>query len=249
MNPSSLIFVAVIAAWGVYMVPKVRQQRPHVGSGRVGDAVSKSLRVLARRDAVAGDERLVTSSADYSLKAVPDAGPAPVASPAARREAMRRATRRRRRVLGVLVALLLSTVGLVEWTVTSPWSLIVPVTLIAAWLVACRVMVRKERPVSILRPVSAEADVEAVSVTAQVELALEEDGHPIDDATGSWTPVSAPLPSYIDATVAQRSVRTIDLDGTGVFSAGHNDADSALAREAELVRTRIAEREQQRKSG
>lgn len=249
MNPSSLIFVAVIAAWGVYMVPKVRQQRTHVTSGKVGDAVSRSLRVLARRDAVAGDERLVTSSADYSLKAVPDTAPAQVASPAARREAVRRATCRRRRVLGVLVGLLLTTAGLVEWTVASPWSLIAPVTLIAAWLVACRVMVRKERPVSILRPMSAEADVEAVSVTAQVDLALEEDGAPIEEAGDSWTPVSAPLPGYIDATVAQRSVRTIDLDGTGVFSAGHNEADSALAREAELVRARIAERQQQRKSG
>lgn len=249
MNPSSLIFVAVIAAWGVYMVPKVRQQRTHTGSGRVGDAVSRSLRVLARRDAVDGDERLVTSSADYSLKAVPDVAPARAISPANRREAARRATRRRRRVLGVLVALLLTNAGLVEWTVVSPWSLTAPVVLIAAWLIACRMMVRKERPVSILRPTTAEADVEAVSVTAHVELALEEDGAPDAEVTDSWTPVSAPLPSYIDATVAQRSVRTIDLDGTGVFSAGHNEADSALAREAELVRARIAQREQQRKSG
>lgn len=247
MNPSSLIFVAVIAAWGVYMVPKVRQQRAHSSSGRVGDAVSRSLRVLARRDAVAGDERLVTSSADYSLKAVPDVAPVQVASPAARREAGRRATRRRRRVLGVLVALLLTTVGLAEWTVVSPWSLIAPVTLTAAWLVACRMMVRKERPVSILRPATAEADAEAASVAAQVELALDEDGAP-DDATDSWTPVPVPLPSYVDATLAQRSVRTIDLDATGVFSAGHNEADSALAREAEVVRARIAERQQQRKT-
>lgn len=248
MNPSSLIFVAVIAAWGVYMVPKVRQQRAHVSSGRVGDAVSRSLRVLARRDAVAGDERLVTSSADYSLKAVPDVASVQVASPAGRREAARRATRRRRRVLGVLVALLLATAGLAEWTVVSPWSLIAPVTLIAAWLVACRAMVRKERPVSILRPATAETDAEAVSVTAQVELALDEDGAPTDDAADSWTPVPVPLPSYVDAAVAPRSVRTIDLDATGVFSAGHNEADSALAREAELVRARIAERQQQRKS-
>ena len=248
MNASSLIFVAVIAAWGVYMVPKIREERANVGPGRVGDAMSRSLRVLARRDAVAGDERLVTSSADYSMKAVPDTAPARAISPAARREAARRATRRRRRVLGILVALLLTNAGLIEWTVVSPWSLIAPVTLIAAWLVACRRMVRKERPVSILRPTTAEADAEAVSVTAQVELALEEDGAPIEDPTQSWTPVSVPLPSYVDAAVAQRSVRTIDLDATGVFSAGHNDADSALAREAELVRARIIEREQQRKS-
>ncbi|BBH16902.1 hypothetical protein Back2_11890 [Nocardioides baekrokdamisoli] len=241
-----MIFVAVLAAWGVYMVPKVRQQRAHVSTGKVGDAVSRSLRILARRDAVAGDERLVTSSADYSLKAVPDAAPAPV--PTARREAARRAARRRRRVLGALVILLLTNAGLVEWTVVSPWSLIAPVTLIAAWLVACRMMVRKERPMSILRPAAAEADAEAVSVTAQVELALDEDGAPIDAQTDSWTPVSVPLPSYVDAAVAQRSVRTIDLDATGVFSAGHNEADSALAREAELVRARIAERQQQRQT-
>ena len=255
MNASSLIFVALLAAWGVYLVPKLReQQAPTASSGRMGEAFSKTVRVLARRDAVAGAQRLITDATDYLKPATvtPIAAARKPLSPAVRREIARRAARRRRRVLIALTLLLIIIGGLAEWHVLPLWSLISPVALIAAWLFACRRMVLKERPVSILRPVNAETDPEAVSVTSQVELALEEDGAPVEaitpDPTGSWTPVAVPLPGYVDQPVAPRSVRTIDLDGTGVWSAGHNEADSALAREAEVVRQQIVERHQQRKT-
>jgi len=42
-----------------------------------------------------------------------------------------------------------------------------------------------------------------------------------------------PLPTYVSKTMAPRSVSTIDLDSTGVWSSGRSASDSALAREAE----------------
>ena len=48
----------------------------------------------------------------------------------------------------------------------------------------------------------------------------------------AWDPVDVPLPTYVSKSVATRGVRTIDLDSTGVWSSGRNEADSALVREA-----------------
>jgi hypothetical protein len=58
-----------------------------------------------------------------------------------------------------------------------------------------------------------------------------------------WDPVPVTLPTYVSKPSARRSVRTIDLDSTGVWTSGRTEADSALAREAEA-----AERVQRRVS-
>lgn len=61
---------------------------------------------------------------------------------------------------------------------------------------------------------------------------------------GMWDPVPVTLPTYVGkATAAPRTVRTIDLDSTGVWTSGRSESDSALAREAEqAARTEKAER-------
>ena len=49
-----------------------------------------------------------------------------------------------------------------------------------------------------------------------------------------WDPVPVTLPTYVTKpTAARRTVRTIDLDSTGVWTSGRTDADAALAREAD----------------
>ncbi len=59
-----------------------------------------------------------------------------------------------------------------------------------------------------------------------------------------WDPVPVTLPTYVDkAPAAPRTVRTIDLDSTGVWTSGRTESDSALAREAE--RTARAEKAEQ----
>ena len=55
------------------------------------------------------------------------------------------------------------------------------------------------------------------------------------DAEGLWDPVPVTLPTYVSKPAARRSVRTIDLDSTGVWTSGRSEADSALAREAEAA--------------
>ncbi|MBC2931568.1 hypothetical protein [Nocardioides sp. zg-1228] len=51
---------------------------------------------------------------------------------------------------------------------------------------------------------------------------------------GGWDMVPTTLPTYVGKPAVQRrTVSTIDLDSTGVWSSGHHDGDSALARSAE----------------
>ena len=49
------------------------------------------------------------------------------------------------------------------------------------------------------------------------------------DGGSLWDPLPVTLPTYVDKPVAKRSVRTIDLGGDGVYSAGHDEADSQTA--------------------
>ena len=51
-----------------------------------------------------------------------------------------------------------------------------------------------------------------------------------------WDPMPVTLPTYVaKPAAAPRSVRTIDLDSTGVWTSGRTDADAQLAREADAA--------------
>ena len=143
--------------------------------------------------------------------------------------------------------------------ITWPW-VAAPAGVLVAWLVACRVSVRAERRQRDVRsaieigypphveeerrrlrhdrrdaddaaaaphpdapvPAPAETPVEAPAVRAEAPVA------------GGWDMVPTTLPTYVSKPAAQRrTVSTIDLDSTGVWSSGRNDEDSALARSAE----------------
>ncbi len=55
-----------------------------------------------------------------------------------------------------------------------------------------------------------------------------------ESIVGGWDMVPTTLPTYVTKSAAQRrTVATIDLESTGVWSSGHSDEDSALARSAE----------------
>jgi hypothetical protein len=51
------------------------------------------------------------------------------------------------------------------------------------------------------------------------------------DGESLWDPLPVTLPTYVDKPVARRSVRTIDLGSEGVYSAGHDEADSQTVSE------------------
>jgi hypothetical protein len=263
---SPFIFVALAVAWAVYLVPQALKHHDEVVRSRSVDRFSHTMRVLARREPVSRtSSRLVvtpgrTPSAPVvttkasSVTAEPAPKPLP---PAVRREAARRAARRRRRVLIALTLGLVAVVVLAAASVLAWPYVAIPGTLMVAWLVACRLMVRRERGVSgpLSRiptvPVAAQAEAAVVdeepealsddtAEVAVVEAPLAEpaagpDPHVPDPAApGLWNPVPVTLPTYVSKPAAERrSVRTIDLDATGVWTSGRTDADAALVREAE----------------
>ncbi len=253
MDLSGLIFVALAVAWAAYLIPKALRHHDDVVRGRSIDRFSQSMRVLARREPVnARMAQLVVTPARAAASTVVSTKPsAAVPSPdqryAARRAAVRKATKRRRRVLTLLVLALVGVTaagvdGRLAWAYVA-----IPAGLLVAWLVACRLMVRKERrwcPVADLE--IDDHEVDASGETLAEEVATE--SPPRDPKL--WDPVPVTLPTYVSKPPARRTVRTIDLDATGVWTSGRTEADSALAREAdaaeaaERVRRRASRKEE-----
>ena len=242
MDLSGLIFVALAVAWAAYLIPKALRHHEEVVRTRSVDRFSSTMRVLARREPV--DRRtsrlVVTPGRPTTQVEAAVSGEPVVATPdliAARRAATNRAARRRRRVLLMLLLANVAVVAVATAHVVSWWWVAAPAALLVAWLTACRLMVRRERA---WRPSVVEQVVEALAEETGEWAAV-----PIDEAeTGAmaavrvddpalWDPVPVTLPTYVDKPAAHRTVRTIDLDSTGVWTSGRSEADSRLARDAE----------------
>ena len=294
---SALIFVALAIAWAAYLIPKALQHHEEAARERPVDRFSERMRVLAHRGATAGlvGAPAAMTQAGSAGVAVAEGAPAVAVAPAVagaaagapeprrqapvvrepepigrpeRREVARRAARRRRRVLGILVLTLVGVggaagVGLLSW-----WYAAAPAALLALWLVACRVTVRRERRTmrrvprssASTRPAPAEAGVTGLDGAAPapadepvVEVldpppsaeppAVAPAAAPVSaasvavtPASSLWDPVPMTLPTYVTKPpAARRTVRTIDLDDTGVWTSGRTRADAALVREADAT--------------
>lgn len=253
MDLSSLIFVALFVAWAVYLVPKALRSHEEETDSRSVDGFSDRLRVLARRDAVSASETvLVPAGRQVPAPPVDEEPAAPTPAPRAPRP-RRSAAQRRRRVLGILLLANLLLVALAVGKVAHPGFVAVPASLLVAWLVACRLMVRRERAARVAsvrkrrrtladEVIAAEDDADAAQEPAPLSDDTDEipvvvaevlDEQPVVEG---WTPVPVTLPTYVAKAPAGRTVRTIDLDSTGVWSSGRNEADSQLAREADAQR-------------
>jgi hypothetical protein len=268
---SALIFVALAVAWAVYLIPKALRHHEIDRVSRSVESFSDRIRVLARREPVsASHASLVVSSSGTTVavaaavEAEDDETEAVEASveqvvvptaPARQKRPAASAAQRRRRVLGLillvnLVAVALAAAGVIGWV----WEAI-PATLLVAWLVACRLMVRKERAVRSARtPVRKRRTTLADPLIADEEADTGEipaigDDIAAPSVAGAWDPLPVTLPTYVGKASAGRTVRTIDLDSTGVWSSGRNEADSALAREADQQRADAAEPDRRRVSG
>ncbi len=241
MDLSALIFVALAVAWAVYLVPKALKHHDDVVRNRSVDRFSHTMRVLARREPVdRRSTRLVVSPGRTPAPPVVTTKARTAAPVAARpeRETARRAARRRRRVLGVILLGLVATAGLAGFGLVAWGWVAIPATLLVAWLVACRLMVRHERNVrfdrTIGHPDRPEDDGVAVEADEPGDDALDDTSQtPAVTDPSLWDPMPVTLPTYVTAPAARRTVRTIDLDSTGVWTSGRSEADTALAREAE----------------
>jgi hypothetical protein len=230
-------------AWAVYLIPKALKHHEDDQRSRTVDRFSASIRVLARREPVdSRTARLVVPGQDPATStatatAEPEAAPVPAPTRdqlRARRAAAARATRRRRRVLG-LILLTGAVVGTLAALAVVPVPYAAaPAGLLVAWLVACRLMVKSERgartssrlPGVVVEPEQTQEDG---PLTEEIEAVAPD---PVPD--GSWDPVPVTLPTYVAKEQATpRTVRTIDLESTGVWTSGHDESDSQIAREAD----------------
>ena len=264
MDLSGLIFVALAVAWAAYLIPKALKHHEDVARTRTVDRFSSTMRVLARREPV--DRRnarlVVTPGRPAAQVEVAAQGKTQVTTAeqlAARRAATNRAARRRRRVLLLLVLANMTVIAVATANVIAWWWVAAPAGLLVAWLVACRLMVRRERtwtPSAVERVVDALVEDALEAETAERPAVLLEDAETgaivavVDDGSGPdlWDPVPVTLPTYVGKATAQRTVRTIDLDATGVWTSGRNDADSQLARDAEEAE-RVARTERKARDG
>lgn len=261
MDPSALIFIALAVAWAAYLLPQAIKQQDRVESTRSVDRFSGRVRVLARREPTSStDARLVVpgrraearvearveAQADGSPRASQRPAPAPVRAltAAQRREAANRAARRRRTVLGVILLALLLVGGL---ALAGPFSFAwtgVPASVLVAWLVACRQMVKRERSAAPVVRSSADDDPTIVTLSPITVDLLDESAEAVDAEESRWDMVPVTLPTYVTKPAAeQRAVSTIDLDSTGVWTSGRTEVDAEIARRAEAER-----REMQRAS-
>jgi hypothetical protein len=232
---SALIFVALAVAWAVYLIPKALKHHEDDQRSRTVDRFSSSMRVLARREPVdSRTARLVVPGQPAAESGEPPA--APVGSPIVSRAAAARATERRRRVLA-LILFACAAIGTLAALALIPAAYVaLPVGLLVAWLVACRLMVKSERAArtSTARPPATRVEQQPVAEDGPVTEEIAVTPAAAVPAPGSWDPVPVTLPTYVSKEPAgRRSVRTIDLDSTGVWTSGHDESDSRLAREAD----------------
>lgn len=270
MDLSALIFVALAGAWAVYLVLEALKAHEVDAQTRSVDKFSDRMRVLARREAVSADRAELVVEGRAPAPVEDDAAPEeeqPAVGESVetaerpqlsrvqiqlRRARAREAAARRRRVLGWILTALAGTcvaagLGQVGWTYVA-----IPAAVLVAWLTACRLMVKRERALRApqrvrkqRRTLADEFLAEEDESVALAEAGTEEIPVVADEAPveGGWDPVPMTLPTYVEKEQAGRTVRTIDLDATGVWSSGRNEADSQLAREAEVAEQAAAAEE------
>lgn len=144
---NGLIFAFVVALWAAYFVPlAVRRYDEASRSGSIEKFSSLSRVIPHKRHVEAEDEVVETPAQPAPAQTV--AEQPRITAPKASRTAARIAARRRRRTLLTLLAAAV-IVGVVAALSYLPlWSIGIPVALIVAWLVACRIQVRGERGIT-----------------------------------------------------------------------------------------------------
>lgn len=263
MGLTGVIYAIIVAAWAFFLVPLALRRNDRTAREHSIERFSSAMRVLSRRDvaAPAADDRLVTPTLrrDDAPAAV---APAPRPSRAAMAAAAARRRRVLSVLLGLTLAVAaVAAFGVLPlWSVAAPVVLVFSFLFVARRQVRLaderfwrEVADARPEPTNVVRrdavrvdashgavrdPDEPTVDIDVSQLRAEV-LATDErvDVVSVQTADGGslWDPVPVTLPTYVDKTVAQRSVRTIDLGEPGTWSAGHSAADSAAARNADAA--------------
>ncbi|MDF9715044.1 hypothetical protein INN71_13030 [Nocardioides sp. ChNu-153] len=268
MDLSGVIFVAVAVAWAAYLIPQALKHHDEAVESRSVERFSATLRVLARRGAVEAPPVTavpVAAPTPAQLRARRAA-----ARRAMQRRRRVLGVLVGLLVIGVLLAAFgvvawgyvsAPVALLVAWLVTC--RVMVkgeraafdharrpapepaqrgPVVLDAASreedLVA---QLEEYDDGEVAELLDASADTQLISAVSR-ELGDEPAAVQDDrDPATLWTPVAAPLPTYVGKDhAAARELPAFDLDDSGIFSSGHDRADS------ELVRRTAVEADEQR---
>ncbi|NNG21275.1 hypothetical protein HJ590_17280 [Naumannella sp. ID2617S] len=239
MGTTGLIFGAIVAAWLAYLVPMYLRRNQNNARPQVDPEARFSNSVQIVRDGNAAFGAGTGEEEDAAL----------VSTPLTRRAAVteiwqteRRMAGRRRNVLVGLGLLLIaltvtSALGHTPW-----WSLAIPGGLIVAFVGVARFSVRamhrqfearlaqvrsgdEEDTVAISREGLVKAEPRQSAVT-EVEL-----GAPEGTPGTLWGPLPVTRPTYVQAPVAPRTVRTIDLSAPVSASEPPVTADGPEVRE------------------
>ncbi|MFL6024650.1 MAG: hypothetical protein ACJ72O_15025, partial [Marmoricola sp.] len=242
--------------WAVYLLPKALRHHDEEDRRRSVEEFSDAVRVVGR--GFAPSRPPVVEPAETPAARVQSPAPSTLT-----RQAAAEAAQRRRRVLALLISML-AVVTVTSYLSYTPWlTTAIPTVLIVAFLVVARLTVRAQQAVRRSAPVQHTEDAPARKATEQpaqqpvldVEADLDTEdtqglsrdelaevvGEPVLDEGGLWDPLPVTLPTYVNKARARRTVRTIELTAstTGITSAGHDAADSALAREAEALQAEV----------
>jgi hypothetical protein len=142
---TGLIVAFVVTVWAAYFVPLALRRYDEAHEQSALEVLSPLSRVIRRAPSISevladeADQVVDEAPVEKAKRAhTPQAGPT--------RAAARVAARRRRRVLITLVVANVIVGGLAGpgYSAIPLWSIAIPVTLLVAWLVACRIQVRHE---------------------------------------------------------------------------------------------------------
>ncbi len=257
-----MLYAVIILLWVCVLLPIWLRRHDEALESRSADRFASAMRTLSRRPAEA---REVAMPARTGEPIHADAG-----TERAIADGRALLAARRRRSLGVLGGLTAGVLGLALLGVVPGWAVALPGLALAGFVVhlrretkaqAARDRRRRARPRAARLPLSsapraaarsaADAGASllpaaAIAATVPEPQQFEAVEEPYDSELDRvWEPVAVPLPTYVTAPKAPRSVRVIDLTHPGLWTSGHLDAAEAqelVARElAALDEDRAAE--------
>ncbi len=257
MQPSSLIFLVIVAIWVAYLIQHWVRRREHLATARSVDKFSEAMRVLERRtplgttllaEASTGrqvpdsrPEAVTPASVSSPLRArrgespLPPAHPVPLVELVPHRTAAQVALRRARGVLflaalvAVPVTLVLSVAHVLKWL--SVGIAIAVLVGSVVWLRVSAIQQQRVRQAQRLQKRRLEQARTHVAATARTPRPVSEPAAThapsVEEAPGAWKPVPVPPPTYTLKDPAYRPEPTPESDRPVPIEVEDDDIDSA----------------------